>query len=312
VKLTNRLGLPRSIENAVRNDRYSRGDAHISVTGLIAPARKRAIEAAHQDEITEDVAERIWSLLGQIAHGILERADDQAWCEERLFIERHGWRISGSFDRYVLEEDGRLQDYKLTSTYSIKDGSKPEWEAQENIYALMLREHGYKVTRLDVVAILRDWQKSKAKHTQDYPQVPALVIPVEMWPADRTEAYLRDRLTAHGKAQYVLPECTAEERWERPAVFAVHKNQNIRATSLHPTTEAAEAAAEDLMTGNLNPGNTKYRVIERPAEQKRCQDYCAALPFCEQGQRLIKATEDFRLSQIWTVPASGPRASAAA
>lgn len=102
--ITNKLGLPSSIEKAVRNDKYSRGGAHISVTGLIGPARKRALEIAHADEITEDVAERIWSLMGQIAHGILERADDHAWCEERLYIERHGWRISGQFDRLCLEE----------------------------------------------------------------------------------------------------------------------------------------------------------------------------------------------------------------
>jgi hypothetical protein len=102
--ITNKLGLPSSIEKAVRNDRYSRGNANISVTGLIGPARKRALEITHADEITEDVAERIWALMGQIAHGILERADDQAWCEERLYIERHGWRISGQFDRLCLEE----------------------------------------------------------------------------------------------------------------------------------------------------------------------------------------------------------------
>jgi hypothetical protein len=301
VRLTNRLGLPRSIERAVRNDRYSRGDAHISVTGLIGPARKRAIEIKHADEITEDVSERIWSLMGQIAHGILERADDQGWCEERLFIERHGWRISGSFDRYVLEEDGLLQDYKLSSTYSIKDGVKPEWSAQENIYALMLREHGYKVTRLEIVVILRDWQKSKAKHTADYPQVPAVVMPVEMWSANRTETYLKERLMAHGKAQHELPECSPEERWERPAVFALHKIGNKRAAKLF--NDEAEAEKE------LGYAGKGYEIQKRPAEQKRCADYCPALPFCEQGQQLIKETEDFRLAQHWTV--SGPRASAA-
>ena len=105
MKITNRLGLPRSIEQAIRNDRYSRGDAHISVTGMIAPARKRALEITHADEISEDVSERIWALMGQIAHGVLERADvEDALTEERLFIERHGWRISGSFDRLCLEE----------------------------------------------------------------------------------------------------------------------------------------------------------------------------------------------------------------
>jgi len=103
--LTNKLGLPRSIENAVRNDPYSRGNADISVTGLIGPPRKRQLEIQFFDQITEDVSERIWALWGQIGHGILERAGDgDAIHEKRLFIERYGWIISGSFDRYCLEE----------------------------------------------------------------------------------------------------------------------------------------------------------------------------------------------------------------
>jgi hypothetical protein len=300
MNLTNKLGLPRSLENAVRNDKYDRGNAHISVTGLIGPARKRYLEQLHAEEITEDVAERIWALMGQIAHGILERADDQAWCEERLFIERFGWRISGQFDRYLLEEDGRLQDYKLTSTYAIRDGVKPEWEAQENIYALMLREHGYHVSKLEIVAILRDWQKAKAKHTEDYPQVPALVIPVPIWNPSITEDYIQIRLNLHSKAHRNLPECTADERWERPAVYALHKIGNKRATKLFDTEAEAHEALAAIDSG--------YEIQLRPAEQKRCEDYCNALPFCTQGQKLVKETEEHRLQQLWSV--SGPRASA--
>jgi hypothetical protein len=300
--LTNRLNLPRSIVNAVRRDPYDRGDAHISVTGLIGPARKRAIEMAHADEITEDVAERIWALLGQITHGILERADEGSLTEERLFIERHGWRISGQFDRYVLE--GRLlQDYKLTSVYSVKDGVKAEWAAQTNIYALLLREHGYPVTDLEIVAILRDWQKAKAKHDPEhYPQQPAVVLKVEAWPKKQIETYITDRLLAHGWAQHELPECTAEERWERPAVYVITKKGNSRATSVHPTLEDAEKAL--ALRSAVN-----YSITERPAEQRRCQDYCPALPFCEQGQGLLKQIEESRLAKLWTV--APPRAPAA-
>jgi hypothetical protein len=195
-----------------------------------------------------------------------------------------------------------LDDYKLTSTYAIKDGVKPEWEAQLNIYALMLREHGYRVDRLRVVAILRDWQKAKAKHTQDYPQLPALVIPVPMWPAEQTESYIRERLIAHGKAQHELPQCSAEERWERPSVFALYKKGNTRATSLHDTQAEAEAAlAEAVEATRLTAKKPEYTITKRPAEQKRCQDYCAVFFKCEQGQRLIKITEDFRLGQFWSV-----------
>lgn len=297
--LTNRLGLPRSIENAVRNDPYTRGGAHISVTGLISPARKRALEARHADEITEDVADRIWALMGQIAHGVLERADDQAWCEERLYISRHGWRISGQFDRYLLEPDGLLQDYKLTTVYAVRDGCKPEWEAQENIYALMLREHGYRVERLEVVAILRDWQRSKAKHTSDYPQKPVLIVPVSLWPTEQTEEYIKSRLMAHGWAQHELPECTTEERWERPAVYALHKRGNTRATSLHDRIEQAEAARDAAIEAATR--KAEYEIQERPAQQIRCTDYCPAMPFCDQGKALLKAAEDIRLGQLWSV-----------
>jgi hypothetical protein len=104
MRITNKLGLPSSIVRAVQNDPYTRGKADISVTGLIGPARKRQLEINHLDELEEDAAERLWALLGQIAHGLLERAETTAVTEERLFIERYGWVISGQFDRLCLEE----------------------------------------------------------------------------------------------------------------------------------------------------------------------------------------------------------------
>lgn len=296
--LTNKLGLPRSIENAVRNDPYSRGNAHISVTGMIGPARKRALEIKHADQITEDVAERIWSLWGQIGHGILERADDAtlALTEKRLFIERHGWRISGSFDRYVLV-DTCLQDYKFSSTYSIKDGPKIEWVAQENIYALLLQVHGYEVSRLEIVALLRDWQKSRSRNTVNYPKQPVVIVPVEMWSEDQTEAYIRSRLIAHGKAQHELPECSPEERWAKPPVFALQRLGTTRAKSLHDTYDEAERARNSLPERDFRD----YTISERPGEQRRCADYCPVLEFCSQGQELLKGAEDFKLSQLWAV-----------
>lgn len=285
--LTNRLGLPASIVNAVSRDNYSRGDAHISVTTLIGPARKRILERVHGDELTEDVADRIWALFGQVTHGILERHDDEAKTEERLFIERHGWRISGQFDRLVLET-GVLGDYKTTSTYSVKDGPKAEWTAQANIYALMLREHGYTVNKLQIVVILRDFQKSKAQHDPSYPQAPVVVLDVPMWSATETEQYILERLRAHANAQHVLPLCTPEERWERPAKFALVKDGNKRATSLHDTREDAESALTVAMS-DAKKGVT-FKIDERPAEPVRCRDYCSCRPVCVQADELLKAT----------------------
>lgn len=304
MKLTNKLNLPSSIVKAVMNDPYSRGNANISVTTLIGPARIRQLAIQHADEIEEDVSDRIWALIGQIAHGILERAEDSAWCEERLFIQRHGWRISGQFDRYALEPNGRLSDYKVTSTYTIKDGAKPEWVAQENIYGLMLREHGYKVDKLEVIAILRDWQKSKAKNSQyNYPKQSVAVIPVETWPQEQIETYIRKRLIVHGKAQHELPECTDEERWATSAVYAILKKGNKSAVSLHDTAIEAAQALKSLPTYT-----GAYSIVERPAEQRRCADYCVALPFCTQGQALLQKTHDYKVSKMWNVNIKIPQA----
>jgi hypothetical protein len=285
VKLTNKLGLPAAIVNAVANDPYTHGDAHISITGLIGPARKRALEKRHAHEITEDVSDRIWSLMGQVAHGILERSETQAWTERRLYMERHGWRISGQFDRFVYE-DGLLQDYKLSSTYTVRDGVKPEWEAQQNCYALLLREHGYTVNKLQIVIIFRDWQRAKARHSPDYPQHPAAVLDVPMWSDERIERFIFARLVAHSNAPAALPECTPEERWEKPGAFALMKAGNKRATSVHGSRAEAERALENAQATARK--GTEFRVEARPAEQTRCLFYCPAAPFCSQWQEKAK------------------------
>lgn len=302
MRLTNRLGLPQSIVNAVSRDNYTRGNANISCTSLVGPARKLMLERVHGDELTEDVADRIFALFGQIMHGILQRHDDSAMTEERLYIVRHGWTISGQFDRLLVEE-GHLSDYKASSTYSIKEGAKFEWVAQANIYATMLREKGFAINKADNVVVLRDWQKSKAQHDPHYPQGPVAILPVELWTPDRCEQYILDRLTAHSNAQHVLPLCTAEERWERPAKYALVKEGNAKATSLHDTQLDAEISMTREIAADIAKRLAKrktppkepltpisFRVDARPAEQVRCKDYCSARPCCAQADELFKAT----------------------
>lgn len=285
MQYTNKLNLPSSIEAAVKNDTYTRGKADISVTGLIGPARKRRLEMDHADELTTDVADRIWSLYGQIVHAILERADlkdDQIIAERRLFIQRHGWTLSGQFDRVVLHS-GILQDYKFTSVFAVKDGVKPEYEAQGNIYRLMLKEHGYDISGIQVIGILRDWSKTRARtEGGNYPQHPVVVLDSPVWDYAKTEAYITERLTAHGNAQSVLPECTDDERWASNQRYKVVKKGNKTALKGHANfnTEGLAVEAIDLLKQD-NP-TVSYNIVFVPGEAKRCQDYCEAAPFCSQ------------------------------
>jgi hypothetical protein len=94
--ITNSSNLPDSIYRAVCNDSYDDGGSDITVTSLIKPPHMRRLQVQHKNEIIEDAADRIFSLLGQATHTILERAAaDHCIVERRFFVERLGWNVSG-------------------------------------------------------------------------------------------------------------------------------------------------------------------------------------------------------------------------
>lgn len=290
--LTNRLGLPDAMVRAVANDPYTRGDSDISVTQLIAPPYQRRLRESV--EPVEDAADRMWSLLGQATHAILERAypapqggmepelgklsmpeqylANGGWLrEERLFKEIDGWRVSGAFDVY---ERRILKDYKVTSVWSVIGETKIEWEQQLNLLRVLAEANGLPVQGLQIIAILRDWSKAKAKVSseKDYPKLPVQVVEIPLWNLDRAQMYLGGRLAQHKR---VDPDpCNDEERWKSEDVFAVMKEGRKSAVKLHDTSKAAEDHANELGKG--------HSVTKRPGEYKRCADYCSVAHACQQ------------------------------
>lgn len=278
--LTNRAELPQAIVDAVLNDTYSKGDADISVTGLLRPPRLAALEEQHRSEIVEDASDRIWSLLGQAVHTILERANRIAVAERRLSIEIEGLKISGGMD--VYEEGGILHDYKVTSVWKVIKGDLEEFTKQLNLYSVILRHHGHKIERLQVIAILRDWSKMEAERDPSYPQSQVVNINIPLWEPARAEAFMRERIILHKQARLSLPECTPEDRWARPDVYAVMKKGKKRAEKLYSTEN--EAKAHVGFDKNLS-------VVFRPGASVRCQSYCPVSKFCKQYQESLAHSE---------------------
>ncbi len=278
MNLTNKTELPQAIVDAVRNDPYTSGGADISVTSLIGPPRKSALYALHAQEITEDASERIWSLLGQSIHTILERANKTGIAERRLSIEIGGWTVSGGMDLYE-EGGGILADYKTTSAWSVKQGVKDEWVEQLNCYAEILRSHNQPVTGLRIIAILRDWSKMEAARDPFYPRSQVVSFSLPLWPSKDTRRFLEERVTLHRQARVSLPLCTDEERWAKKPVYAVMKVGGTRAVKLYDLKDQAEThAAQD-----------KGLIVQyRPGDSTRCRFYCSVLPFCEQGKGIIE------------------------
>jgi hypothetical protein len=258
----------------------------------------------HADEVTEDASDRVYSLYGQIVHKILERAGEQsrnAINEERLFADVGGWTISGQTDTLTLTEDQRswiISDYKFVTAWKFKrdkfDPDTPvmpeEYEQQLNMYAHLLRENGFKVDGLKIVAMYRDWLIASAERDQSYPQNIAQTHDVRLWDEEEAKWFIEDRVRAHQEAISTssynvddLPECSDAERWAKPAKHALKTNaKNVKARKLFDSEEAAFEYAEDP----ANKMKTGWVVEYRPGENVRCQRYCNVAEFCSQWQNL--------------------------
>lgn len=107
--ITNDAELPVPMFNALAHDGYV-GGGDISSTRLIAPPRIVTLRKFHENEITEDASDRIWSLLGQSTHAILERSvkpgqEKEIIVETRLSMPFQGIERSDSdtgFWRWIV------------------------------------------------------------------------------------------------------------------------------------------------------------------------------------------------------------------
>lgn len=290
--ITNTTGLPEAIVRAVTNDPYpslSERTWDISVTELISPPQQAALKRRHADDLTEDASDRIWALFGQSIHTILERAEPTAMVESRLQAEIGGWKVSGQVDHLSLMKSGGwcITDYKTTSSWSVLNGAKVEWETQLNVLRVLAEANGYLVSRLRIVALLRDWSKGQAKQGGNYPQSPVVTLEIPI--REGAVEWIETRVKEHQAARLAvkngndLAPCTPEERWERPTVYAVKKPVRKSAVRLYAALEDAQAHA-DREKGHF--------VETRPGEAVRCAGYCPVAHLCAQRQAELVLTED--------------------
>ena len=151
MKITNKHGLPDAVYSALSKSNYNPGSSDYSVTTILKPPRIVQLERRHWDELEEDVIDRVWSLFGSAAHNILEgHGCEEAVTEKRLYANILDRKVGGQIDHYL---DQCITDYKVTSVWTLIYGSRyKEWEEQQNIYAYIFAENGYKVDKLQIVA----------------------------------------------------------------------------------------------------------------------------------------------------------------
>lgn len=291
MKITNKHGVPETLVSLANKQYYSKGKANYSVTEIISPPRIQRLRMRHNDEMEQDVADMLWQLLGSALHVVAERGEHPDYItEERLNASVDGIILSGAIDIQKITPQGIIiTDYKFTSAWALRQ-DKFEWEAQQNIYAWLVNKVKEKpVVGVQICALIRDWSRREASVKADYPQAPIQVIDLPQWDLERTEAYIKERITLHMDSKVQddwgedLPLCSAEERWVRGDAWAVMREGKKRASKVCETEEEAKEVMASI------PEKEKPYIEKRAGEAIRCTgDFCGVSKWCNQYQESLK------------------------
>ena len=129
--------------------------------------------------------------------------------------------------------------------------------------------------------MFRDWSKIQALTNPNYlSKKQVAVLDVNQWGLLVTTDYILSRIAAFKAAENLddseLPECTSDERWQRPDKYAVTRLGNKKASKLCDSEDQANE-----WISNANP-KMKYEITFRPGEPIRCKYYCEVNKFCKQ------------------------------
>jgi hypothetical protein len=283
MKITNKYNLPETFIKASEafQKQYKKGVDKISkltVTQLIKPPIIVRLEKEYDEQIEEDVTDRIWALTGTAMHKVLEAGEtENTLSEERLYMDIDGFIISGQVDLYANKI---VQDYKFTSVYKLIYNDFSDWEKQLNVYAKLYETQGFDVDKIQVVAILKDWSKLKAKTESNYPPCQVAVINLRKWSDKEVTDYINERIRLHLKARVQKIEeievCTEAERWHKNDTYAVKKEGRKTAVRVLDSMENAERWIENNVTKDIK----KHSIELRKGEDVRCESYCRVKKWC--------------------------------
>lgn len=291
MKITNKHNVPATLFALASRSYYSKGKSDYSVTEIISPPQIQVLRRKHWQDMEQDVADMLWSLLGSALHVVAERGQaDGHTTEERLNVEIDNVILSGAID-LQSEEDGQIviTDYKFTSAWALRQ-DKPEWEAQQNIYAwLVSKAKGRPVKAVRICALIRDWSRREAAIKLDYPQAPIQVIELPLWPLEKTQAYIQERIDLHRDAKVRadfeedLPPCSEDDRWIRETTYAVKKEGRKTAVRVFDNEPDAKSLADEV----------KGFVEIRKGEAVRCTgNFCGVNKWCKQYQSTLIGGEN--------------------
>lgn len=286
MKLTNELNLPQPFVDAASSD-YKYTDKRYSVTSVLKGTREAILQRRHSEEIETDVSEMVWAIFGSAVHKILEQSEETAdqLKENWLSVEvQNGYELSGIFDLYD-DATGTVTDYKTATVWKFIYKEFDDWRTQCLAYVWLLRKIGFNARRGEIVGMLKDHSKTKAKTDHTYPQYPVQCVGWNFTDKDlkEFESWLKAKFAEIEQSEKLsdddLPLCSDVERWHKPDKYAVMKEGRKTAVKLYDSEEEANARVEAEGKG--------FYVEHRKGEDSKCLNYCSACEFCSHYKELM-------------------------
>ena len=314
---TNKAGVSLAIAPFLALDTYNHipDPKTISVTSLLKPIRM-VILTKRNDELKKEIefVDLAPSSMGSAYHARLEQAwQDRAllrgifqafgyseeqlertivnptaeqlqiknvipiYTERRFYKDVAGWKITGQADLIL---NHHLHDFKSSSVWGyIYDSNAEDYIAQGSMYR-WLSDGLIRGDDLFIEYLFTDWSQQEARRKPDYPQTRVLQKMYKLWPLDKTEQYVREKLSQiddlYDADQDHLPECTKEELWQTDTVYKYFKNPTAKRATRNCSSYAEAQEMVDAKGGI---------VKTVPGEVKRCT-YCGVVDICHQAARL--------------------------
>ena len=321
-KYLNTNGVPLSVAVWLATDDYdgnSSDSKTISVTSLLKPLKQIVLAARiPQTDIAHEISGNISSSLGSAVHTAIELAwksnykkaladlgypqrvidlvrinpTDQevedangdiipVYMEQREQKLIAGWTVTGKYD-FIIE--GRLEDFKSTSTYTFTSGNNDEKYILQGSLYRWLNPNKITSDTMAIQFIFTDFQAMLATPSNPkYPKHRFHEHKLELKSLASTEAYVINKL---GQIDHFLnspeediPQCTDEELWRDPPKFKYYASGKISPRSTKNFDTYIDAHAHKSAAG-------KGIVVEAKGTVKACK-YCPAAPICKQKDQYI-------------------------
>lgn len=321
-KYTNQTGLPLPIAVWLANDTYDREAAGLSATTLMKPTRQIILSSRiPAGEGTVDVSGLIKSRIGTAIHDAIE----SAWTNEKLhqtlanlgipdkvikrfkinpeviedgkpvipmYLEKRssrevlGQKITGKFDFIA---DGRVHDFKFTSTFSYTSGNKDEdYILQGSIYR-WLNPDIITDDMMSIIFIFGDWSKNRyLSNKEKYPASQIIARDFVLLPEATVQKFVESKVNELIKCTNLkeeeLPLCTDKELWRKEDTFKYYKNPSSTGRSTKNFDNYNEAYLQFIKDGSVG------RIDTVKGSVQACL-YCSAFTLCSQKDDLIEAGE---------------------